>query len=169
MKKLSQLKESHWSEMNRRSQGIVVRKEDQIQPVDLGNHCDFYFANDDFSYMGKNEFTSDEIKSLSFPNGWRLPTSEEFENAVYKDIWMDETLQDNIKIIDDIPNSITFKGLEEVRFELNGKDSVCYWCDDSGHGWPYVEVGWCPRNSADYVVIGGNYNRNGRIRLVKDK
>ena len=165
MKKLS---ESVWGSIRKKSLGQEVRLEDKLTPVDLGNHCNFYFANKDLD----GEFTFDEMKSLNLPSGWRLPTSREFENAVYEDIWVDETLQDNIEVIDDIPNSITFKGIEEVKFDLGGNDSVYYWCDDSvNNGWSSVELGWCPRNSADYYVIGGNHNRpeRKRIRLVKDK
>jgi hypothetical protein len=141
-----------------------------MNPVDLGSYAPVYFADIDLEVNGENEFIFDEIKSLSFPSGWRLPTSTEFESAVYEDIDIDETTHKNLTIIDNIPNSITFKGVEELYFDLNGHNSVYYWCDDSSNGtWPSVEVGWCPRNSADYVVIGGEHKGKGRIRLVKDK
>ena len=39
--KKKNVNESHWSEMNRRSQGIVVRKEDDIDLMDVPSFCDY--------------------------------------------------------------------------------------------------------------------------------
>ena len=47
------LKESHWSEMNRRSQGITVRKEDNIDHMDID---EFYnYLKDSYS-LNEREF-----------------------------------------------------------------------------------------------------------------
>ena len=168
------LKESIWSDIQDRSSGDVVRKEDELKPLDLGDHCNFYFADEDFKVNGKDDFTYDEMKSLKFPNGWRLPKSSEFENTVYNDIDTNTKPHKNIKIIDRIPDRLIIKSKqtgEEVCFELNGNNRVYYWCDDiEKMNWPSVELGWCPGNTDDYYVIGGGRRDvSGRIRLVKDK
>ena len=51
MRKLSEIYESHWSEMNRRSQGITVRKEDNYETMDIEDFYQYlhtrYKCNDD--------------------------------------------------------------------------------------------------------------------------
>ena len=121
----------------------------------------------------KDEFTYDEMKSLTFTSGWRLPKSSDFEDAVYRDINdLNLRIHKNVKVIDKIPDCLIIRSKQtgdEACFELNGHESVYYWCDDN-RSWPSVELGWCPRNTDDYYVIGGGGKGGSfRIRLVKDK
>lgn len=172
MKKLSKIDESAWGDMMRRGSGENIRTEDQLQSIDLGNHCNVYFADKDFTVGDKSEFTLDEKKSLTFPSGWRLPTISDFEDTIYQDInEYNDKPHKNIKIIDNLPEYIIIKNKkfnEELYFEMNGKMRVIYWCCDNDTAG--VEFGYCPRSTGDYVVYGGYYpNAKGRIRLVKDK
>ena len=167
--------ESLFGSMSDKGRGETIKKEDKLQEIDFGDHCNFYFADRDFKVGDKDEFTYDEMKSLKFPDGWRLPKSFEFENSIYNDIYdLKLRIHKNIKVIDRIPDYLTIKSKQtgdEICFELNGNDRIFYWCDDTNpHGYPSVEVGWCPRNAGDYYVIGANNKRRtSKIRLVKDK
>ena len=52
------IKESHWSEMNRRSQGIVVRKEDDIDLMDI-NHLKTY-VKDHYAFKGDSVYLNEK-------------------------------------------------------------------------------------------------------------
>ena len=78
MKKLS---ESIWSEIEDRSSGDVVRKEDgllnirELKPVDMGGSV--LWADRDLSYGDEYHFGFSDVFELVKNSGWRLPTLEE--------------------------------------------------------------------------------------------
>ena len=66
MKKLSNIKESIWSDMQDRSTGDKIRKEDdnnnlrKSKSTDLGRHTTVYWADKDLEYDGETYFTFGE-------------------------------------------------------------------------------------------------------------
>ena len=77
------IKESIWSDMQDRSSGDTIRKEDdnnnlrKLKPIDLGRHTTVYWADEDLEYDGETYFTFDEAFELIKKSKWRLPTLKE--------------------------------------------------------------------------------------------
>jgi len=77
----NKMNESMWSDIHKRSNGEQIRKEDEIgnikslKPIDMG--LSVIWADRDLVIDGNDYFEFNEIKVLTFPNGWRLPTLEE--------------------------------------------------------------------------------------------
>ena len=77
------IKESIWSDMQDRSAGDTIRKEDdnnnlrKLKPIDLGRHTTVYWADEDLEYDGETYFTFDEAFELIKKSKWRLPTLKE--------------------------------------------------------------------------------------------
>ena len=73
------INETIWGDINRRSQGNQVKKEDKtnidsIKPVDVG--ASVLWADRDLEKQGEYLFAFDEIPPIN-SNGWRLPTMDE--------------------------------------------------------------------------------------------
>lgn len=82
MKKLSNISESVWSDIQDRSTGEAFRKEDEIgnikeiKPIDKGGSV--LWADMDFEDNGLHLFTFEEANEIvKRLNGWRLPTLDE--------------------------------------------------------------------------------------------
>lgn len=81
MKKLSNIKESVWSDIQDRNSGEVIRKEDEIgnlshlKPVDMGGTV--LWADQDLVVDGIEHFTFDEVWEIIKNSAWRLPTVKE--------------------------------------------------------------------------------------------
>ena len=169
--------ESIWRNISQRSEGIKKRKEDtvrtnikEIKPIDLGNHCLVYFADQDLIFNGNRTFSADEKNSLQLPDGWRIPNEEELTNAIYKAIWFGNQPNRNVIIETNFPESVTIKGKktgEELTFDLMGNNRADYWCADRENSG--VEIGYVPLSDGDYVIYGKCMKTPARIRLVKDK
>ena len=88
MKKLSKITESIWSDMQDRSSGETIRKEDKFNPdyVDFGDDTTVYWAIDNLEIDGEGKFYFDDIKDYN-NNGWRLPTVDEV-NQLKWNIWI---------------------------------------------------------------------------------
>ena len=77
------ISESIWSDMQDRSAGDTIRKEDdnnnlrKLKPIDLGRHTTVYWADEDLEYDGETYFTFDEAFELIKKSKWRLPTLKE--------------------------------------------------------------------------------------------
>ena len=88
IKKLSKIEESHWSEMNKRSQGIKQRMEDgtsnlnRLKPVDFG--CSVLWADQDLEINDNYFFKFDEIPDLIKNSKWRLPTRKDVDELAKK-------------------------------------------------------------------------------------
>jgi hypothetical protein len=80
--------ESHWSEMNKRSQGIKQRMEDgtnnlnRLKPVDVG--CSVLWADRDLEINDNYFFKFDEIPDLIQNSKWRLPTRKDVDELAKK-------------------------------------------------------------------------------------
>ena len=81
--KKKHINESIWSDMQDRSSGETIRKEDdnnnlrKLKPIDLGRHTTVYWADEDLEYDGETYFTFDEAFELIKKSKWRLPTVKE--------------------------------------------------------------------------------------------
>ena len=64
MKKLGKISESHWSEMNRRSQGIKLRKEDSGIRIKIDGTV--YYITDEFMAMGDEYYAEYGMEWTSF-------------------------------------------------------------------------------------------------------
>ena len=83
MKKLSQITESIWSDIQDRSMGKTVRKEDEIgnikelKSVDMGGTV--FWADKDLCCFDEYHFGYSEVFEYIKKSEWRLPTLKEVE------------------------------------------------------------------------------------------
>ena len=139
--------ESIWSNINKRSEGRIERKEDQlitnikeIEPVDLGSDVPVYFADRDLEVNGEIEFTWDEVLGFILQiekTGWELPTGPKgmqylfyfgnqpprFNDEDYKKKWI--PFQGGI--LTSRENNV------ELHFPSNNKHVQSYWCADDDY------------------------------------
>jgi hypothetical protein len=115
--------ESHWSEMNRRSQGIIVRKEEQIKsnvkdmiPVDLG--LSVLWADRNLEINDETEFLIENVRDYE-PDGWRRPTRKEADELL-KCKWTSN--KDQLT-----PTQMKSKGYE-IIFYGNGNELIFNGC-----------------------------------------
>ena len=93
MKKLSEITESIWSDMQERGTGDTIKKEDQIitnikdmKPVDLGSDVPVYFADIDLEVNGEVKFTWEEVKGFIQKieeTGWELPAGPKGMQSIF--------------------------------------------------------------------------------------
>ena len=93
MKKLSEITESIWSDMQERGTGDTIKKEDQIitnikdmKPVDLGSDVPVYFADIDLEVNGEVKFTWEEVKGFIQKieeTGWELPAGPKGMHSIF--------------------------------------------------------------------------------------
>ena len=139
--------ESIWSNINKRSEGSIERKEDQlitnikeIEPVDLGSDVPVYFADRDLEVNGEIEFTWDEVLGFILQiekTGWELPTGPKgmqylfyfgnqpprFNDEDYKKKW----IPSQGGILTSRENNV------ELHFPSNNKHVQSYWCADDDY------------------------------------
>jgi hypothetical protein len=175
------LKESHWSEMNRRSQGITVRKEDAIYPVKIDKLFRHYHADKDLCIDGKYTFTIDELKnidlSIYFGKGWRLPKHGELGYDFFK-----LRLDNDIEITSDgKQRTFTNKtnGMELI-FDFTSNDKYTYYFCGIKRGTYFYYECVSNKNTKDFYNYSGDFDldqppeeldseRLYRIRLIRDR
>ena len=87
MKKLSNITESLWTDIQRRSAGETIRKEDDIGnikeliPVDMG--LSVLWADKDFEIEDECYFNFNDAIEFTKNTGWRIPTKEEVKELEY--------------------------------------------------------------------------------------
>lgn len=91
MKKLSNINESTWGDMRKRSSGEQIRKEDTIKtnikdisPVDIG--VSVLWADKDLEVNGDTFVYIDQVKGFE-KDGWRLPSQKEADELLTKAGW----------------------------------------------------------------------------------
>ena len=192
MKKLSNIDESVWSDIHKRSNGETVRQEDvfrsnikDMKPVDLGSDFPVYWADIDLEVNGDDRFDWEEtqwIKDQIEKTGWRLPKAP---NEIY------EMFGKYIKERDVYLHRFWLPQGGLLTSEKTGKrlkfptDKSCesYWCDDD---WEYnAKTGRVNFNNercfdvSEYCSYDGHFSlirtnnmdktRKIKIRFVKDK
>ena len=127
--------ESIWSDIQDRSSGETIRKEDEITnikdlvPVDMGGSV--LWADDDLSLKdGDCYFTFDEVFELVKNSDWRLPTLEEV--AELDDIYKKGSFWENDDgfVFDGFPHQLVFfkKGLIYTSASDKPIDKDYYYC-----------------------------------------
>ena len=142
------ISESIWSDMQDRSSGDTIRKEDdnnnlrKLKPIDLGRHTTVYWADEDLEYDGETYFTFDEAFELIKNSEWRLPTLKEVaELDVFSNIGKINPSEYNDKYVIDgedssgNPSQLVFfnKGLiyHLIKNRITDKDKYYYgWTSD---------------------------------------
>ena len=135
MKKLSKIIESLWTDIQSRSAGDTVRKEDDftniksLKPLDMGGSI--LWADDDLSLKdGDCYFTFDEVFELVKNSDWRLPTLEEV--AELDDIYKKGSFWENDDrfVFDGFPHQLVFfkKGLIYTSASNEPIDKDYYYC-----------------------------------------
>ena len=174
MKKLSNITESLWTDIQSRSTGDTVRKEDiinsnvkDIKPVDLG--LSVLWADKDLEINDENEFTIDEIADYT-PDGWRRPTQKE----------ADELLHNTKKTVEQDSSPKTFKRIfklsnngVDIYFSCkNLKEKAEYWELDKGNMDKYWNT-FALEESGSFVAHSayqiGKLNEKHRVRFVREK
>ena len=94
------LKESHWSEMNRRSQGITKRKEDDVNNLNLSELYDYIYNN--YDMRDENDLTYNlppkgrEPYALNLIPIWQENNYVELRYFINKDNEMEVSVSRNI-------------------------------------------------------------------------
>ena len=173
MKKLSNITESIWSDLQDRSSGDVIRKEDEmgnlykLNPIDLGGSV--LWSDVDLEVNGETYFDWKELQEM-LPkiekSGWRLIKSDDLHQLEGLD-WEGDGKSIHIKFND-----------EELIFYKNGQyngnkfiEADCYigWIDKNmpiSKGFKYMLYIDEDHSSTDYTV---NETSKLCVRLVKDK
>jgi hypothetical protein len=94
------IKESHWSEMNRRSQGVIKRKEDDVNNLNLSELYDYIYNN--YNMLDENDLTYSllpkvrEPYSLNLMPIWKENNYVELKYFKNKDNEMEVSVSRNI-------------------------------------------------------------------------
>ena len=160
MKKLSKITESIWSDMQDRSSGETIRKEDKFNPdyVDFGDDTTVYWAIDNLEIDGEGKFYFDNIKDYN-NNGWRLPTVDEV-NQLKWNIWIAWYKG---------CNHLKFDDGNELKLKTNNNDGFHMWTKDNTK-FPIIAYAYGFDNSDDFDITSFNKSINRLfVFLVKDK
>ena len=161
MKKLSKITESIWSDMQDRSAGETIRKEDKFNPdyVDFGDDITVYWAIDNLEIDGEGKFYFDDIKDYN-NNGWRLPTVDEV-NQLKWNIWISWNKG---------CNHLKFDDGNELKLKTNGSGGFHMWTKEINTKFPNAAYAYGFDNSHDFDITSFNKSINRLfVFLVKDK
>ena len=174
------LRESHWSEMNRRSQGIAVRNEDKIpsnigsiKPVDLG--VSVLWADRDLELNDNNMLKLKDVEKYLANSKWRLPTKEEAEELFPLFVKYESSYTTFNFRNEETGEAIHFEKSGQIYIDFNNAETITtpnvYVCWTSTEKDPALYVNYCLKVSLHSVKIEfyGSRNRKMRIRLVRDK
>ena len=173
MKKLS---ESIWSDMQDRSSGDTVRKEDEktnindIVPLDMG--VDVLWADRDLEWRdGGLFFTYNEVKNITDKSEWRIPTKNEVNQLLKHTKEIKNT--DEVYIIEGDFNkapTMTFnkKGFKYIMDDkVYNKHQYCSWTSTKRED---IKNTYYINSIKHYASMESMYYGNKLcVRLVKDK
>jgi len=184
MKKLSNITESIWSDIQDRSSGETVRKEDEVgnlhelKPIDMDGSV--LWADKNLIYDREELFTFHEAYELIKNSTWRLPTREEVAELDGHNIYYDKQY---IYLDDDKKLSFKKCGVEYIP-----KIGNPFTIDENKvfYGWtsePYVystndihvfvidhyELAYSPEKETINNQVTQNADSKCCVRLVKDK
>ena len=161
MKKLSKITESIWSDIQDRSSGDTIRKEDKFNPnyVDFGDDTTVYWAIDNLEIDGEGKFYFDDIKDYN-NNGWRLPTVDEV-NQLKWNIWISWNKG---------CNHLKFDDGNELKLKTNGSGGFHMWTKEINTKFPNTAYAYGFDNSHNFDITSFNKSINRLfVFLVKDK
>ena len=161
MKKLSQITESIWSDIQDRSAGEVIRDEDKFNPdyVDFGPDTTVYWAIDNLEIDGEVKFHFDDIKDYN-NNGWRLPTVDEVNQLKWN---IRTSWYKGCKYFE-------FEDGNKLRLKTNGNGGFHMWTKEINPKFPSAAYAYGFNNSNDFDVTSFNKSINRLfVFLVKDK
>ena len=183
MKKLSNITESIWSDIQDRSSGETVRKEDEVgnlhelKPIDMDGSV--LWADKNLIYDGEELFTFHEAYELIKNSTWRLPTREEVaeldgHNRYYdsKYIYLDDDRKLSFKkcgvgylfhgIESTLDENKVFYGWTSEKYKYSSNDVHVFVIDD-------FDLSSSPLDSTVNNQVTQNADSKCCIRLVKDK
>lgn len=188
MKRLSQINESIWSDIQDKSTGEQVRKEDnigniqQIKPVDMGGTV--LWGDKDLEIDNQKLFTYEQTEEvIGQIKGWRLPTLKEVAELDGHNFYYDN---DHIYFDDDRKLSFEKKG---VGYQFGGKGSKRYLTTGKEkvfYGWTSEPYKYSSNDVHVFIIDNSSFNYSSltydindqvtkdansycSIRLVKDK
>ena len=156
MKKLS---ESIWSDMQDRSAGDMIRKEDEktnindIVPLDMG--VDVLWADRDLEWRdGGFFFTYNEVKNITDKSEWRIPTKNEVNQLLKHTKEIKNT--DEVYMIEGSGawNTLTFNIKDDKGNIIETKSVRCNGAPQlkeairNNYRWVYSEI-----NESDFRVL----------------
>ena len=165
MKKLSNITESVWGDIRKRSNGTVEKQEDSFTPeyIDFGDDTTVYWAVENLQIDNKVKFTFDEVKDYN-NNGWRLPTKEEVEQLNWDGVKIQYT---SFKF-----KYFVFPDGNKLEICTNAEGGTMMWTSEVVEKYPTAACGY----GVDLNNIGeltlGKFNRNHNklfVFLVKNK
>ena len=155
------IKESLWTDIQRRSAGDTVRDEDKFNPdyVDFGENTTVYWAIDNLEIDGEVKFYFDDVKDYN-NNGWRLPTVDEVNQLKW-----------NVRIAwYEGCKHLKFDDEQELRLKTNGSGGFHMWTKEINTKFPSSAYAYGFNNSNDFDVTNFNKSINKLfVFLVKDK
>ena len=139
--------ESVWSDIHKRSNGELERKEDKLNmnthmmnPVDLGSDVPVYFADIDLEVNGENEFTWEEV--LNFlpeieKTGWKLLCGPRGVQHLFYNGNQPPRFNDDDYEKQWIPGKggilRSKETNEELHFYTDNRYGINYWCADDDY------------------------------------
>ena len=178
------IKESIWSDIQDRSSGETVRKEDEVgnlhelKPIDMGGSV--LWADKNLICDGDELFTFHEAYELIKNSNWRLPTREEVaeldgHNIYYdaKYIYLDDDKKLSfkkcgVKYVPKIGNPFT---LDENKAFYGWTSEVTKYNSNYIHVFflNHFELAYSPENERAFNQVTQNEDSKCCVRLVKDK
>ncbi len=176
MKKLSNITESLWTDIQSRSAGDTIRKEDiignikELIPVDMG--LSVLWADKDFEIEDECYFNFNDAIDFTKNTGWRIPTKEEAKELEYT---LEIKNTDEVYILqgdfDDAPQLIFLKrGFKYGYFDKVIKEhSYNAWTSTKKDLESIYYMAKYGQYGHMEVFNGMHYSNKLCVRLVKDR
>ena len=180
MKRLSEITESIWSDMQERGTGDTIKKEDQIitnikdmKPVDLGSDVPVYFADIDLEVNGEVKFTWEEVKGFIQKieeTGWELPAGPKGMQSIFYNGNQPPRFRDDAyekKWVPFVGGTLTSNENDaKLFFPSDNYYLEVYWCVDDNYKKGDLDTyslkfGASKRNTQRSFIVGDPNDFNG--------
>lgn len=176
MKKLSQITESVWSDIHKRSNGRSLRKENtyrfninDLKEVDLGPQVSFLWADFDLEANGEFFFSRDQVDDM-IPQiektGWRLPQSPVELRKFIKTILKNDNLvtEWHSEAFGIIKNTETGAF---VSFPTESKWGQSYWATDDYPKYYTVDYKYQKKDRRSFDMCDYNFEGSTKMVLIR--